>query len=80
MQMTTASMTQSAPATRASESKAAKGIAAAASASEDRSVTLDAIRLRAHQKWEAAGKPEGDCLKFWLEAERKLLESKRTGP
>lgn len=78
MQLKTARATQSAPATRASESKAAKGIAAAALASDVRSVTLDAIRLRAHQKWEAAGKPEGDCLKFWLDAEQELLASKRS--
>src|SRR6185437_9333518 len=31
-----------------------------------------AIRERAHQLWEAAGKPEGKEDHFWLEAERQL--------
>jgi hypothetical protein len=31
------------------------------------------IRIRAYQKWEAAGKPNGQSLRFWLEAERELL-------
>jgi hypothetical protein len=36
----------------------------------------DEIRMRAYQKWEAAGKPAGDGTKFWLEAERELRKSK----
>lgn len=35
-------------------------------------VLEDAIRLRAHEKWEAAGKPNGDGVRFWLEAEKEL--------
>lgn len=35
----------------------------------------DEIRLRAYQKWEDAGKPSGDDLGFWLEAERELLRT-----
>jgi hypothetical protein len=34
-----------------------------------------AIRLRAYQKWEAAGKPDGDDARFWLEAEQELSRS-----
>jgi hypothetical protein len=30
------------------------------------------IRLLAYRKWEAAGRPIGDGLFFWLEAEREL--------
>jgi hypothetical protein len=30
------------------------------------------IRIRAHELWEAAGKPEGREQDFWLEAEREL--------
>lgn len=30
------------------------------------------IRLRAYLKWEAAGKPCGDGVSFWLEAEKEL--------
>jgi len=34
--------------------------------------TEDRIRTRAHQLWEAAGKPEGREDEFWHEAEREL--------
>ena len=34
------------------------------------------IRLRAYMKWMAAGRPEGDGVKFWLEAEQELLRGK----
>jgi hypothetical protein len=36
------------------------------------SLTLNDIRQRAYQKWEAAGRPPGDCTAFWLEAEQEL--------
>lgn len=36
--------------------------------------TPDEIRLRAYQKWEAAGRPNGDDIAFWLQAERELLQ------
>lgn len=32
----------------------------------------DKIRDFAYQKWQAAGRPEGDGMEFWLEAEREL--------
>ena len=32
------------------------------------------IRILAYQKWEAAGKPESDGVRFWLEAEREFLQ------
>lgn len=35
-------------------------------------VSQEMIRLRAYQKWEAAGKPKGDGVLFWLEAEKEL--------
>jgi hypothetical protein len=35
-------------------------------------VSEEDIRLRAYQKWEAAGKPCGDGRNFWLEAEQEL--------
>jgi hypothetical protein len=31
-----------------------------------------AIRELAYAKWEAAGRPPGDGVRFWLEAEREL--------
>jgi hypothetical protein len=35
------------------------------------------IGQRAYQKWEAAGKPDGKDLKFWLEAQRELSRMKQ---
>jgi hypothetical protein len=32
----------------------------------------EATRVRAYQKWEQAGRPEGDGVPFWLEAESEL--------
>lgn len=32
----------------------------------------EAIRVLAHSKWERAGRPSGDGLNFWLEAEQEL--------
>ncbi len=32
----------------------------------------ETIRARAHIKWEAAGRPAGDGIEFWLEAEREV--------
>jgi hypothetical protein len=39
-------------------------------------ITEEAVQVRAYQKWESAGKPAGDGLRFWLEAERELLQAK----
>jgi hypothetical protein len=41
-----------------------------------RSVTHQEIQTRAYQNWEAKGKPAGMDLKFWLEAQRELLQRK----
>ena len=38
------------------------------------SPTLNDIRDRAFAKWVAAGRPPGDNLCFWLEAETELLQ------
>ncbi len=35
-------------------------------------VSEDQIRLRAFQRWEASGKPDGDGTRFWFEAEQEL--------
>ena len=37
-------------------------------------VSEETIRIRAHQKWEAAGKPDGDGLWFWVEAEQEISQ------
>jgi hypothetical protein len=34
--------------------------------------TDEEIRARAYALWEQAGRPEGDGLPFWLQAEREL--------
>jgi hypothetical protein len=36
--------------------------------------TDDQIRIRAHQLWEQAGKPEGQDDEFWHRAEQELQE------
>lgn len=41
-----------------------------------KTVPEEAIRLHAYEKWEAAGKPVGDSLRFWFEAQRELLHGK----
>jgi len=43
---------------------------------KQQAVPEEAIRLRAYQKWEAAGRPISDGLRFWFEAERELSHSK----
>lgn len=32
----------------------------------------DAVRTRAYQLWEAAGRPEDEGMRFWYEAEKEL--------
>ncbi|MDB5339066.1 MAG: hypothetical protein JWN70_4685 [Planctomycetaceae bacterium] len=39
------------------------------------SICPDELRTRAFLKWEAAGKPEGDGIVFWLAAEQELQGS-----
>lgn len=36
----------------------------------------ETISSRAHELWEKAGKPEGQDEKFWLQAERELIEER----
>jgi hypothetical protein len=36
----------------------------------------DQIRMRAYQKWQAAGCPAGDGSNFWCEAEKELREGR----
>jgi hypothetical protein len=41
----------------------------------------DKIRVRAHQLWEQAGRPDGQDLEHWLQAEKEfLLNSAATAP
>lgn len=41
-----------------------------------RPVSEGAIRLCAYRKWETAGKPNGDGVRFWVEAEEQLSQAK----
>jgi hypothetical protein len=36
----------------------------------------EVVRGHAYQKWEAAGRPNGDGVNFWLEAEQEVLQAK----
>jgi hypothetical protein len=43
---------------------------------DDKTTTEEMIRITAYQKWEAAGKPPGEEMRFWLEAEQALMNGK----
>jgi hypothetical protein len=60
------------PATPKSAPKPTVTAVTSGSLPDSQSPTVNAIRNRAYQKWEAAGKPGGDGVQFWLEAEREL--------
>jgi hypothetical protein len=45
-------------------------------AHEELLVADEDIRLCAYNKWEAAGKPAGDGIQFWMEAEQELKHDK----
>ena len=38
----------------------------------DKPPSQGAVRLRAYQRWETAGKPRGNGVNFWLEAEQEV--------
>jgi hypothetical protein len=41
---------------------------------EARRAAEEAIRHMAHRRWDEAGQPAEDDLRFWLEAEREWIE------
>ena len=43
---------------------------------KEKAKSQEAVRGRAYQKWEAAGKPKGDGVNFWIEAEQELVQVK----
>jgi hypothetical protein len=53
---------------------AAKEIEGGVVAQPPRPAAEVAVRLLAYRKWEAAGRPGGDGVPFWLEAERELAD------
>jgi hypothetical protein len=40
-----------------------------------RIVAADDIRLCAYKKWESEGKPAGDGIRFWLDAEKEVAQA-----
>jgi hypothetical protein len=50
--------------------------AAGSPVQKGRQVSEEAIRLQAYLKWEGAGKPTGQEVRFWLEAEQELPQAK----
>jgi hypothetical protein len=63
--------------TRAKEDKPPKSVAIAEGGAQAVSGIVapeDAIRLSAYFKWIVAGRPAGDGVIFWLDAERELLQ------
>ncbi len=48
---------------------------ATATVAED---SAQVIRELAYQKWEKAGRPEGDGVNFWLEAETEVKKGGKT--
>ena len=54
----------------------AKDLATLAAPSPNGQMSEADIQLRAYRKWEAAGKPTGDEMRFWLQAEQELKEGK----
>jgi hypothetical protein len=48
----------------------------AANGNKTKTISDEEIRLCAYQKWERAGRPVGDGVKFWLEAKQELAHAK----
>jgi len=67
-------LTQPAPGKTAAATKAA--VAPGAKQYKTPLASAEEIRLCAYQKWENAGKPAGDGIQFWLEAEQELAQGK----
>ena len=43
-------------------------------APEELDLARERVRWMAHEKWEKAGRPMGESLRFWLEAEHAWIE------
>ena len=71
-QATTAHVSIAEPATVALAGEQGCEVACSSNQQQPPDASEEAIRERAHRKWEAAGRPAGDGLDFWLEAEREI--------
>jgi len=63
-------------ATVRSAARIVKPTAAAESYGDGTALPEDAIRIGAYLRWDAAGRPGGDGVHFWLEAEKELRQGK----
>jgi hypothetical protein len=75
MRKKTATLAQPSSSKSAGEQKTAVASASGDAAPKRKAVSEEAVRLRAYQKWQAGGRPAGDGVRFWLEAERELSQA-----
>jgi hypothetical protein len=73
-----ATQEKSAPATRPREPQGGRAPAPASGppTPNGKTVSEEDIRLCAYCKWEAAGRPAGDGVSFWLEAEKEFSQGR----
>jgi hypothetical protein len=66
------------PASAKSPSESELGVAsdAVGQVQKGKAKSQEVVRGHAYQKWEAAGKPNGNGVNFWLEAEQEVLQAK----
>ena len=66
------------PASAKSPSESGLGVAsdAVGQVQRGKANSQEIVRGHAYEKWEAAGKPNGDGVNFWLEAEQEVLQAK----
>jgi Protein of unknown function (DUF2934) len=72
----TATSAKLASASPTSEKRSAVASVFAEPSPNGKPVSEEAIRLCAYRKWETAGKPGGDGVSFWLEAEKDISKAK----
>jgi len=71
-----ATLAKRVPVSPTSETKPAVASVLAEPSPNCQPASEEAIRLCAYRKWETAGKPVGNSVNFWLEAERELAQAK----
>lgn len=76
MRAKTASAANRASASPTSEKRLPAATVLAEPSPDGQPVFEEAIRLSAYTKWEAAGRPNGDGVNFWVEAEQELSKAK----